>query len=79
MGLPESSVRGFWTACAGLAVEASAVVASVRRGMRGACAKTDVRVEIGPGGPKADGARKSRYSDCDVAPEVTLLYALEDW
>jgi hypothetical protein len=63
----------------GLAVEASAVVASVRRGIRGACAKTDVHIEIGLGGSKVDGARKSRYSDCDVAPDVTLPYALEDW
>jgi hypothetical protein len=79
MGLPESSVRGFWMACAGFAVDASAVVARVRRGIRCACAKTDICVEIGLEVLKADGARKSRYKDCEVAPEVALLYALEDW
>ena len=77
MGLPESSVRGFWIAWAGLAVEASAVVARVRRGMRCACPRTDGRVKIGLGALKADGTRKSRYNSCEVAPEVALLYALE--
>jgi hypothetical protein len=69
-------VRGFWMACAGFAVDASAVVARVRRGIRCACAKTDVRVEISLGALKTDGTRKSRYSDCEVA---ALLYVLEDW
>ena len=76
IGLPESSVRGFWMACAGFAVDASVVVARLRRGMRCACAKTDVRVGMGLGTLGIDGARKSRYSDGEVA---ALLYVLKDW
>lgn len=78
MGLPESSVRGFWITWAGFAVEASDDVAKARRGMRGACTKADfcVGIRLKNSRDRVDGARKSRYSDCEVAPNVTLLYAL---
>jgi hypothetical protein len=69
IGLPESSVRGFWIGCAGFAVEASDDVARVRRGM---CCRFG-NMEI------CAGARKSRKGDCEVAPEDTLLYARVDW
>lgn len=79
MGLPESSVRGFWIACAGFVVGASDVVASVRRGKRCACARNEVRVEVGlEAALVVDGARKSRYKSRDVATEAPSLYALED-
>jgi hypothetical protein len=74
IGLPESSVRGFWIGRAGFAVEASDDVARVRRGMcRGRDnAKTwaGIFLERFRGD---EGARKSRYSDREVAPGIALL------
>jgi hypothetical protein len=54
-------------------VEASTVVARVRRGMRWDCVRVEVCVDTGRKDFQADGARKSRYSACVVAPEVALL------
>lgn len=79
MGLPESSVRGFWIAWAGFAVEASDDVARARRGMCCVCENAKlftgryVAVLRGDG-----GARKSRNSDCEVACGAALLYARMD-
>jgi hypothetical protein len=78
IGLPESSVRGFWMAWAGFAVEASAVVARLRRGVACACARAKVRIETGRKLLGADGARTLRHNACEVAPEAALLYVLED-
>jgi hypothetical protein len=66
-------------AWAGFAVEASAVVARFRRGVGCACVRAEVRIETGRELFRIDGARKSRYNACEVAPEVALLYVLEDW
>lgn len=74
IGLPESSVRGFWIAWAGFARGISADVARFLRGIR--CADENSLIEIDIGLwvlRRVDGARKSRYSDCEVAPEVALL------
>ena len=62
MGLPESSVRGFWIARAGLAVEASEDVARARRERFGDCAKCVFRDVICAEAlrGRANGARKSK-------------------
>jgi len=79
MGLPESSVRGFWIARAGFAVEASDDVARARRGMCCGCENakpcTGTSLEVPRGD---DGARKSRNSDGEVACGAALLYARID-
>lgn len=80
IGLPESSVRGFWIGCAGFAVEASDDVARVRRGMRCRFGNVEICAGVFLSTLRGDeGARKSRKGDCEVAPEDTLLYARVDW
>jgi hypothetical protein len=80
IGFPDSSLRGFRTACAGRAADGSAVVARVRRGTR--CVSL-----LSASGPviagdlcilfKVFGTRKSRYSGRKAAA-VTLLNALDE-
>lgn len=75
-GSPESLVRGFSVARAGVAAEGSAEVASARRTGCVIGALWALLLNAGRGfeaGREADGARKSRYS-CDVA--AVRLYAL---
>jgi hypothetical protein len=75
MGLPESSVRGFWIAWAGFAVEASDDVARARRGTCCDCENARLCTGICLEALRRDeGARKSRYSDCEVARGAALLY-----
>lgn len=75
IGLPESSARGFWTTWAGFAVEASDDVARARRDMLGGWINAElcagIRLEALHG--RAEGVRKSRYSDCGVAREAAIL------
>lgn len=48
MGLPDSSLRGFSTACAGRAADGSAVVARLRREMR--CIEVLEKASLADGG-----------------------------
>lgn len=79
--MPESSVRGFWITWAGFAVEASDDVARARRDILDGCTNAELCAGICLEAlhSRAEGARKSRYSDCGVAREAAiLLCALTD-
>lgn len=78
MGLPDSSLRGFSTACAGRAADGSEDVARLRRDTRCTKALGIIRPEAG----RLDwfcrrmlGAKKSRYSGREVAATAALLNA----
>lgn len=82
IGLPESSVRGFWIACAGFAEERSDEVASALRAVRFIKVVFDVRgLKVDKdldASRKAAGARKSRYSGSGEAT-AARMYVLDDW